>query len=47
MIAGGALTGHIPGGPGLTILVGALAFALLVDVRRDGEDVVDLPAALH
>ena len=28
MVAGGALTGHIPGGPGLTILVGALAFAL-------------------
>ena len=47
MIAGGALTGHIPGGPGLTILVGALAFALLADVRSDGADVVDMPAALH
>jgi hypothetical protein len=47
MVAGGALIGHIPGGPGLTILVGALAFALLVDVRSDGADVVDMPAALH
>lgn len=47
MVAGGALTGHIPGGPGLTILVGALAFALLVDVRSDGADVVDMPTAVH
>ena len=45
MVAGGASTGHIPGGPGLTILVGALAFALLADVRRDGADVDDMPAA--
>jgi hypothetical protein len=29
MVAGAALTGHIPGGPGLTILIGALAFALV------------------
>ena len=43
MIAGGVLTGHVPGGPGLTILVGALTFALLVNVRRDGADAVDLP----
>ena len=47
MVAGGALTGHIPGGPGLTILVGALAFALLADARRDGRDAVDIPAARH
>ena len=47
MAAGGALTGHIPGGPGLTILVGALAFALLVDVRSDRADVVDPPVAPH
>ena len=47
MIAGGVLTGHVPVGPGLTILVGALAFALLADVRSDGADVVDMPAALH
>ena len=46
MVAGGALTGHIPGGPGLTILVGALAFALLADVRSDGADVVDRSAAV-
>jgi hypothetical protein len=46
MVAGGALTGHIPGGPGLTILVGALAFALLGDARSDGSDLVDLPTAL-
>ncbi len=45
MVAGGALTGHTPGGPGLTILVGALAFALLVDRRTDGSDVVDMSAA--
>jgi hypothetical protein len=37
-VAGGALTGHIPGGPGLTILVGALVFAFLVDVRGDVAD---------
>lgn len=47
MTAGGALTGHIPGGPGLTILVGALAFALLADVRSDGADVVDVPEPVH
>lgn len=47
MASGGALTGHIPGGPGLTILMGALAFALLVDVRSDGADVVDMTAAPH
>lgn len=47
MVAGGALTGHIPGGPGLTILTGALAFALLARVRRDGMDVDDSPTALH
>ena len=47
MAAGGALTGHIPGGPGLTILLGALAFALLVDVRSDRADVVDPPVAPH
>lgn len=46
MVAGGALVGHIPGGPGLTILVGALLFALLVDVRSDSEDVLDMPAAV-
>ena len=45
MVAGGALTGHIPGGPGLTILVGALAFAFLVDVRSDSTDVIDIPGA--
>jgi hypothetical membrane protein len=43
MIAGGVLTGHVPGGPGLTILVGTLAFAFLVNVRCDGADAVDLP----
>ena len=43
MVAGGALTGHIPGGPGLTILLGALAFALLGEVTSDDADVVDLP----
>ena len=37
MVAGGALTGHIPGGLGLTVLLGAVAFALLVDVRTDGD----------
>ena len=47
MVAGGALTGHIPGGPGLTILTGALAFALLARVRRDGMDVGDSPTAIH
>ena len=47
MVTGGALTGHIPGGPGLTILTGALAFALLARVRRDGMDVDDSPTALH
>ena len=47
MVAGGALTGHIPGGPGLTILVGALAFVLLADARGDGRDAVDIPAARH
>jgi hypothetical protein len=41
MFAGGALTGHIPSGPGLTILVGALAFALFAGVERDSADVVD------
>lgn len=46
MVAGGALIGHIPSGPGLTVLVGALAFALLVDVRRDGADVADMLAAV-
>jgi hypothetical protein len=44
MIAGGVLTGHIPGGPGLTILVGALTFALLVNMRHDGADAVAVPA---
>ncbi len=44
MAAGGALTGHIPGGPGLTILVGALAFALLTDARSDSADVVARPS---
>jgi hypothetical membrane protein len=43
MIAGGVLTGHVPGGPGLAILVGALTFVLLVNVRYDGADAVDLP----
>ena len=47
MVAGGALTGHIPGGPGLTILVGALAFALLADARSDAADVIDMPPAPH
>jgi len=47
MVTGGALTGHIPGGPGLTTLTGALAFALLARVRRDGMDVDDSPTALH
>jgi hypothetical protein len=46
MVAGGVLTGHIPGGPGLTILLGALAFALLADVRGDGVDAVAMPAAV-
>ena len=46
MVTGGALTGHIPGGPGLTILVGALLFALLADARNDSEDVLDMPAAV-
>ncbi len=45
MVAGGALMGHIPSGPGLTILAGALAFALRVDVGSDGADGVDTPAA--
>lgn len=47
MAAGGALTGHIPGGPGLTVLAGALAFALRGEVRSDGAPVVDMPAPLH
>lgn len=46
MVAGGALTGHTPGGPGLTILLGALTFALLVDVRSDDADAVEIPATL-
>lgn len=46
MVVGGVLTGHVPGGPGLTILVGALTFALLVNVRRDGVDAVDLPTVV-
>jgi hypothetical protein len=47
MFAGGALTGHIPSGPGLTILVGALAFALFArGVERDGADVLDTHTAL-
>ena len=45
MVAGGALTGHVPGGPGLTILLGALAFAL-AEVRSDGAEAVEVPAAL-
>jgi hypothetical protein len=44
MIAGGVLTGHVPGGPGLTILVGALTFTLLANMRNDGADAVDTPA---
>ena len=44
MVAGGVFTGHIPGGPGLTILLGALTFALLVDVRSDDADAVEIPA---
>jgi hypothetical protein len=44
MIAGGVLTGHVPGGPGLTILVGALTFALLVNMRHDCADPVVVPA---
>ena len=44
MVTGGALTGHVPGGPGLTILVGALAFALLVDGGSDVAEIIDLPA---
>jgi hypothetical protein len=47
MAAGGALIGHFPSGPGLTILLGALTFALLVDVRRDGADVADMLAAVE
>ena len=47
MFAGGALTGHIPSGPGLTILVGALGFALRAGARRDGADVLDTPTILH
>jgi len=47
MVTGGALTGHIPGGPGLTILTGALTFALRARVRRDGMDADDSPTALH
>jgi hypothetical protein len=48
MFAGGALTGHIPSGPGLTILVGALAFALFArGVERDGADVLDTHTALR
>ena len=46
MVAGGALTGHIPGGPGLTVLLGAVAFALLVDVRTDGAASGEMPTAL-
>ena len=46
MVAGSVLIGHIPSGPGLTLLVGALAFALLVDVRRDGADVAAMLAAV-
>jgi hypothetical protein len=47
MFAGGALTGHIPSGPGLTILAGALAFALFAGVERDGADVLDTHTALR
>jgi len=46
MVAGGALTGHIPGGPGLTVLLGAVAFAILVDVGTDGAANGDMPAPL-
>lgn len=46
MVAGGAFTGHIPGGPGLTILLGALTFALLADARGDDADAVEIPATL-
>jgi hypothetical protein len=46
MVAGGALTGQIPGGPGLTVLLGAVAFALLVDVSTDGAAISDMPAPL-
>jgi len=47
MFAGGVLTGHIPSGPGLTILVGALAFALFAGVERDDADLADTRTALH
>lgn len=47
MITGGALTGHVPGGPGLTILIGALVFALGSGVRRGGMEAHNSPAALH
>lgn len=47
MFAGGALTGHIPSGPGLTILAGALAFALFAGVEGDGADVLDTHTALR
>lgn len=47
MVAGGAVTGHIPGGPGLTILIGSLAFALAASPRRDGVDPDDAPTSLH
>jgi hypothetical protein len=35
MVTGGALTGHIPSGPGLTVLLGAIAFSL-TPRRRNG-----------
>ncbi len=41
MVAGVALTGHIPGGPGLTILLGA--FALFVGTGRNTPEVIDVP----
>lgn len=46
MFAGGALTGHIPSGPGLTILAGAIAFALLPPAIRNGPNLADPSTAL-
>lgn len=34
MVAGGVLTGHVPSGPGLPILVGALALGLVGSIPR-------------
>lgn len=48
MVAGGVLTGHVPSGPGLPILVGALVLGLVGSIPRSltrSESPADAPAA--